>query len=1083
MLKNLAWQFAIVVIVLFLVLLGSYTAQAQVIPAQNQVTSAPYGGLVYATSSSATAKLYQLLGSAFGNVPLWDGTKWTAAATSTLGLQSPITLTTVGTSGAATFIANVLNIPNYTSSGSTGLATTTPWTIGQIAQVFSDGAVNSIATSSLNIAISDTVGTLTVARGGTGNTTFSAGQLLYGNGTNALSSVATSSIALGTGLSYSGTLGSFVGGANGTLSLSGVAPGSIALPKGNFLVGNDAGVAQATSTVFISSTGQIGIGTTTPSTALQIAQNVASSLSRGQLHLSGVTDPLKSLDIGVDTTNNRGFIAAGRIGVAAYPIIINPFGGNIAIGTTSPTSLLNIAASDSGTTLTAASASMLDITNRSTTDNSFGDVSFSTVDTAGATVTTSKIAGVNTVHTAGATSGDLSFLTRSAGTISEKMRILANGNVGIASTTPAARFAVTSSAANDGFYLMGTNSAANSVFRMLNDTGQWTQFFVARSGSGGDAGKFVITVGSGATNGMVIDTTGRVGFGTNSPLSKVGIVGSTAIGATYGTLAAPTSGLIVEGNVGIGTSTPSRLFSVGGDVVIGAPTTGGTNGNLFLNQIATPAGAFLAVNPSGQVIATSTPTGTNFFTNSAANTYLSTGVRLGIGTTSPYASLSVATTTIMTSTTSTYDTPGTFTYSPPAGVVYYRVYAWGAGGGAGSSAGGGGAGAGAYISKVFSIATTSVNVVVGQGGRGGVSGTPGAGGTGYRAGGAGEPATQAGGGGGSSQAFGTTIIACAGGGGADGSGANGPGGLGASGTSGGQGGSVVGGVGGGGGCATVGAAGSGSTGGAGGTGGSAANGTNGTGGLGGASNEGAGGGSSAGITGNGATGTAGGSGRTGASGSGGAAAGAAGTGFDSGGGGTGGTSGNVGQNGGAPGSGGGGGSSAQAGHGGDGKVIIIAYTYTDPIFLVVNASSTAIIAHSSGEVSIGTSTPVGAQFAVTNYASPFITLVQGLISNVLYVFETIDEFGHLFTGGPAPTANSCTGFSVTGVADDRTGTVTMTSGTSCSINFAKTWSTTPVCMVAPGAASTIAVTPTTSGVTFTFGSNQTTFRYICQAHQ
>lgn len=60
-----------------------------------------------------------------------------------------------------------------------------------------------IATSSLNVNLSNTVGTLTVSRGGTGQTTFTASQLLYGNGTNALSSVATTSLTATTPLTLS----------------------------------------------------------------------------------------------------------------------------------------------------------------------------------------------------------------------------------------------------------------------------------------------------------------------------------------------------------------------------------------------------------------------------------------------------------------------------------------------------------------------------------------------------------------------------------------------------------------------------------------------------------------------------------------------------------------------------------------------------------------------------------------------------------------------------------------------------------------------------------------------------------------
>ena len=59
----------------------------------------------------------------------------------------------------------------------------------------STGNVVAFATSTLGIALSDTTGTLTVGRGGTGQTSFTSSQLLYGNGSNALSSVATSSVA------------------------------------------------------------------------------------------------------------------------------------------------------------------------------------------------------------------------------------------------------------------------------------------------------------------------------------------------------------------------------------------------------------------------------------------------------------------------------------------------------------------------------------------------------------------------------------------------------------------------------------------------------------------------------------------------------------------------------------------------------------------------------------------------------------------------------------------------------------------------------------------------------------------------
>jgi hypothetical protein len=100
-------------------------------------------------------------------------------------------------------------------NGTGALATTTQGTGGQVL-AWLNGAPTWTATSTL----STITGTLAVGKGGTGQTTFTAGQLLYGNGTDALSSVATSSLAVGSSLSVSGTLGAQIGGANATISLN-----------------------------------------------------------------------------------------------------------------------------------------------------------------------------------------------------------------------------------------------------------------------------------------------------------------------------------------------------------------------------------------------------------------------------------------------------------------------------------------------------------------------------------------------------------------------------------------------------------------------------------------------------------------------------------------------------------------------------------------------------------------------------------------------------------------------------------------------------------------------------------------------
>lgn len=72
--------------------------------------------------------------------------------------------------------------------------------------------------------------------------------------------------------------------------------------------------------------------------------------------------------------------------------------------------------------------------------------------------------------------------------------------------------------------------------------------------------------------------------------------------------------IFAAGNLGVSTSSPYKLLSIGGDVVVGASSAGGTLGDLYLPKLGTAAGAFLAADPQGKVIATSTPAGSQGYT-------------------------------------------------------------------------------------------------------------------------------------------------------------------------------------------------------------------------------------------------------------------------------------------------------------------------------------------------------------------------------------------------------------------------------------------------------------------------------------
>jgi hypothetical protein len=114
--------------------------------------------------NSADGSIYQ---SKVANALLKSVSGVITAAVANTDYQSPISLTTSGSSGAATFISNTLNVPNYTLAGLGGVPTSRTLTINGTA-------------FDLSADRSWTVGTM----GGSGT----SGQVAYFNGTNSITS-------------------------------------------------------------------------------------------------------------------------------------------------------------------------------------------------------------------------------------------------------------------------------------------------------------------------------------------------------------------------------------------------------------------------------------------------------------------------------------------------------------------------------------------------------------------------------------------------------------------------------------------------------------------------------------------------------------------------------------------------------------------------------------------------------------------------------------------------------------------------------------------------------------------------------
>lgn len=93
---------------------------------------------------------------------------------------------------------------------------------------------------------------------------------------------------------------------------------------------------------------QTGIGTTTPINKFQVEATTADpatsgTSANGNFRLSGISAS-HVLDFGLSNTSNNSWIQArNKTYGTNYNLLLNPLGGNVGIGTTSPTAKLNIA--------------------------------------------------------------------------------------------------------------------------------------------------------------------------------------------------------------------------------------------------------------------------------------------------------------------------------------------------------------------------------------------------------------------------------------------------------------------------------------------------------------------------------------------------------------------------------------------------------------------------------------------------------------------------------------------------------------------------------------------------------------------
>jgi hypothetical protein len=384
--------------------------------------------------------------------------------------------------------------------------------------------------------------------------------------------------------------------------------------------------AAATTKMTIANDGNVGIGITTPLQKLQVDGAVGSPASvgvtqSGIFRISNTTDNAV-LDFGIRIAGSGAWIqSTDETSLAAnYPLLLNPNGGNVGIGTLVPADKLHvigniringgdilnwggqafiqtIGANDMffrpnstlRMILTAvgnlglgvlAPATLLSVGGEGSTTVASG-ITFGadaqanlyrsaedTLRTDGALIAGGYLRALSYVQLVtdlypGSYTDNLNLnIGNTAGNAWETaIKIKPGSYVGIGTTQPSGKLHVVSSIAGETVLRAdGTNGTLFSIVDDLSDS------LMSVNNSAGlpvlevFADDRVVAGQYGSGDFVLINN--KIGVGTSNPVNKLSVIGAASIGSNSYNVSAPANGLIVEGSVGIGTTSPSSKLHV-----------------------------------------------------------------------------------------------------------------------------------------------------------------------------------------------------------------------------------------------------------------------------------------------------------------------------------------------------------------------------------------------------------------------------------------------------------------------------------------------------------------------------------------
>ena len=384
-------------------------------------------------------------------------------------------------------------------------------------------------------------------------------------------------------------------------------------------IGNDMSLsAGANERMRITSSGNVGIGTTSPLYNLHIADTDAT------INLAK-TDGDQYLRLVGGSGTNSDVIAQRTLTLQALSgnVLLQPT-GNVGIGTTTPSQKLDVA----GNAIFRG-----DIVSRDAYPSIY-------VDHSGTVMGGIRADATNKLELKTLTTAPIVFQVNS----SEKMRILDNGNVGIGTTNPSAPLHVSKGTGNT----YPTPSTNADVFIVENKN----------SGAGVGGGMTIF-----ADNGA----TGNIYFGDEQSNQVAGITCDNFSGQTdlFFTTNGNNERLRIKGNgnVGIGTTAPTQKTVISSDGNLSLDSSTVTNATLLLSNSDVAYGTYFGSTPTGAGLIQQRRNASLVYYPLSLNPY---GGNIGIGTTTPDYHLQV---------TGGISAGGKVTYTKSAGSLDTTGYA------------------------------------------------------------------------------------------------------------------------------------------------------------------------------------------------------------------------------------------------------------------------------------------------------------------------------------------------------------------------------------------------------------------------